>query len=412
MRTFSLRQRSGKLALAAALAALFGVSVAAPVQARVEIDFWSLFTGGDGQIMNEIVDRFNAEQSEIHVTHTIIEWGDPYYSKLITSTVAGAPPAVGVMHSSRIHSFIKQGLLTAFTDRDLERMGITASDFMSNIWERGVYEGKVYAIPLDVHPYALYMNVPMFEQAGLVVRSPQGEEELIKYVRSLTVDRDGDGIAEISGFAGYGSREWLGYLYQYGGRIMDAEGRPAFRTDAGRRALEIQREVIRATQDRIFGWFGDQSAAMQLLGPWEIGNFTRIGIDFKTDIAPQVGPYRGTWGESHLLIVPRGVRELNPEAYEAALQFISWLSLNTIEWSAGAGHVPARIDRLTVDSFLALEHQQAFARSLEFAYFWPDHRLEGEFHGQGVWPYLTDQLDANEALTRMEQIFRNIMFEN
>ena len=70
--------------------------------------------------------------------------------------------------------------------------------------------------------------------------------------------------------------------------------------------------------------------------------------------------------------------------FEAALTFISWLSLNTIEWSAGAGHVPARIDRLTVDSFLALEHQQAFARSLEFSYFWPDRRLKkASFTGKG-----------------------------
>ena len=411
MRNGNNGRRAKAASVVASLALLALAVAAAPVQAAIEIDFWSLFTGGDGQIMNELVDRFNQEHPDIHVTHTIIEWGDPYYSKLITATVAGAPPAVGVMHSSRIRSFMQQGLLTAFSDRDLERMGIASSDFMPHIWERGVYEGRSYAIPLDVHPYALYMNVPMFEQAGLVVQSPQSEAELIQYVRSLTVDKDGDGIAEISGFAGYGSREWLGYLYQYGGQIMDSEGRPAFRTDAGRRALEIQREVIRAASDRIFGWFGDQSAAMQLLGPWEIGNFTRLELEFKTDLAPQVGPQRGTWADSHLLVVPRGVRD-NPEVFDAALTFISWLSLNTIEWSAGAGHVPARIDRLTVDSFLALEHQQAFARSLEFAYFWPDHRLEGEFHGQGVWPYLTDEIDANEALARLEQAFRNVMFEN
>ena len=58
----------------------------------VEIDFWSLFTGGDGQIMNEIVARFNEEHPNIKVTHTILDWGDPYYSKLITSTVAGRRP--------------------------------------------------------------------------------------------------------------------------------------------------------------------------------------------------------------------------------------------------------------------------------------------------------------------------------
>ena len=56
------------------------------------------------------------------------------------------------MHSSRIQSFIEQGLLTALTEKDLELMGISSNDFMPNIWERGLYEGRVYAIPLTSTP--------------------------------------------------------------------------------------------------------------------------------------------------------------------------------------------------------------------------------------------------------------------
>ena len=141
------RNREMRLArvFPAVLALILAAGAAAtPAQAQVvEIDFWSLFTGGDGQIMNEIVARFNEEHPNIKVTHTILDWGDPYYSKLITSTVAGAPPAVGVMHSSRIQSFIEQGLLTALTEKDLELMGISSNDFMPNIWERAL-RGAVY----------------------------------------------------------------------------------------------------------------------------------------------------------------------------------------------------------------------------------------------------------------------------
>lgn len=383
------------------------VGLAAPI----EVSFWTLFTGGDGQMMDRLVAQFNEEHPDITVTHTILDWGDPYYSKLITSTVGGAPPAVGVMHASRIKSFIQNGLLTPLTAVDLEHLGVDASDFMPNIWEWSVEGGFVYAIPLDVHPYALYMNVPMFEQAGLPVRAPESGDEFIQFARRLTQDRTGDGIADIAGYSGYGSREWLGFLYQFGGRIVDEAGRPAFNSAAGVRAMEFQRELIGATEDRIFGWIGDRTAAMQLTGPWSIGAFTEIGLEFATAPTPQVGDEPGTWADSHLLIIPSGVRELSPEVFEAALTFIRWLTENSIQWSATAGHVPARIDRLTVEAFLELEHQLAFAESLPFSYFWPDHRFDGEFHGQGVWPYLNDEISAGEALLNMERVFTNIMAE-
>lgn len=380
--------------------------------APIELSFWSLLGGGDGQIMNELVARFNEEHEDITVTHTILDWGDPYYSKLITSTVGGSPPSVGIMHASRIYSFMSQQLIEPFTEKDLERLGLTDRDFMPNIWERGLYEGKPHAIPLDIHPYALYMNVRMFEQSGLPLESPRNQAELLSAARLLTRDVNGDGTPDIAGFTGFGSREWLGYLYQFGGQIMDENRQAAFDTDAGREALNVQLDVINQIGGAPFGWFGNETAAMQLLGPWEIGNFTRIGLDFKTDVVPQVGPEQGTWAGSHMLVIPVGIRENRPDEFEAALTFISWLSLHTIDWSAGAGHVPARIDRLTVDSFLQLEPQQAFANSLPFAQFWPDHRLEGELHNGGIWAYLTNQMPLNEAITNMVDAFRRVMEES
>lgn len=402
------RHRVAVVMLAGFIVGLLSPWIAAQT---VEIDFWTLFTGGDGQFMDRIVAKFNEEHPNIHVTHTILDWGDPYYSKLITSTVGGAPPAVGVMHASRIQSYIRNGLITEFTASDLERLGVDETYFMPNIWDWLVHEGQVYAIPLDVHPYALYMNVSMFEEAGIPVRAPEGEAEFLQYTRSLTRDRDGDGKIEVAGYAGWGSREWLGYLYQYGGRIMDEDRRPLFNSEAGMRALEFQRELIQAIGDVPFGWFGDKTAAMQLVGPWVIGQFTELKLDFATFPAPQVGQQRGTWADSHLLVIPTGIREQKPEVFDAALTFIAWLTENSIEWSAQAGHVPARIDRLTVKAFLKLEPQQAFAASLPFSYYFPDHRMEPEFHGQAVWPYLTDQISPQEALINLERVFNTLMSE-
>ena len=52
----------------------------------IELKFWSLFTGGDGEFFNAMIDEFNASQNEIHMTNDMVRFDD-YYTRLTT-----APP--------------------------------------------------------------------------------------------------------------------------------------------------------------------------------------------------------------------------------------------------------------------------------------------------------------------------------
>src|SRR5690606_41176010 len=59
--------------------------------------FWNGFTGGDGPVMQKLVDTFNAEHPNITVKMTVMEWAD-YYAKIPSAVSSGNGPDVGIMH--------------------------------------------------------------------------------------------------------------------------------------------------------------------------------------------------------------------------------------------------------------------------------------------------------------------------
>ncbi len=43
-------------------------------------------------------------------------------------------------------------------------LGLQESDFAPSVWPPGIYNGKRYGIPLDVHCLAMYYNKDHFSQ--------------------------------------------------------------------------------------------------------------------------------------------------------------------------------------------------------------------------------------------------------
>ena len=90
----------GALGAAATLAACSGGSPtsstggggATYAGGKVDLAFWNGFTGGDGPVMQDLVDRFNAEHEAITVKMTTMEWAD-YHAKLASGReFSGGPP--------------------------------------------------------------------------------------------------------------------------------------------------------------------------------------------------------------------------------------------------------------------------------------------------------------------------------
>ncbi|MBQ2049225.1 MAG: extracellular solute-binding protein, partial [Spirochaetales bacterium] len=61
------------------------------------VTFWSLFTGGDGEFFDAIIDEFNKTHTDIQLKNDTVKFDD-YYTKLTAALAAGNAPDMIVCH--------------------------------------------------------------------------------------------------------------------------------------------------------------------------------------------------------------------------------------------------------------------------------------------------------------------------
>ena len=125
------------------------------------LQYWTLFSGGDGTAMKTLVDKFNKEHDSIQIKRQRQPF-EEYYDKLFTSMTGGNSPDLAVFHTTEIQRFIDalQPLGDLISDK-------TSSAYVDSIWNETKFDGKQLALPLDTHPNGLYYNKDIFKEAGL-----------------------------------------------------------------------------------------------------------------------------------------------------------------------------------------------------------------------------------------------------
>ena len=349
-------RRNFAAALASALALL--AAVAAPARAQVEVRMWTLLSGGDGARMQALVSDFNASQRDVRVVSTTLKWGEPFYTKLITASVVGAGPDLATVHLSRIVNLAGGGVLRPISAAELAAVGLRGQDYLARQWAKSQYEGRTWAVPIDMHPLVLYYNKTLAGKAGLL--GPDGSLKPIEGVDALTeafrlaTERTGRrGLTMESSQSSYAIwRLWLSMLSQQDLAII-RDGRftygPAGAATLARVAGWFTRGYAQAGLDypASTSQFMGGNAAFMLNGVWEVPELvraTRAGtLGFDYGIAPLPRMYRNasTWTDSHAFAIPANAdRPPSPHKVEAILRFVAYVSRHSMGWAEG-GHIPA-----------------------------------------------------------------------
>ena len=104
-------------------------------------------------------------------------------------------------------------------------------DFLQGFLKSGIYNGKVYALPVFGEVEVLGYRKDLLEEAG--IKPPRTWEDLEKAAKLLTKDVDGDGEIDIWGYSTCWSRITLLYTFfsavkARGGRLLDEKGNLSF----------------------------------------------------------------------------------------------------------------------------------------------------------------------------------------
>ena len=360
---------SGSLAVgtAAAVAACGGSgSGSSSSGGKMTLQYWNLFSGGDGARMVELVNGFNKSQKDIQVKATTLTWGTPYYTKLTTSTIAGQAPDVAIMHLSRMASFAPTGVITEIDSGLMSKHGLTAGQFSPKPWQMAQSNGKLMAIPLDTHPMVMYYNKTLAQKAGLL-----GSDGLLKPITGANALTSAF-KSTMSAGAKWGLaidtedvnpwRVWLAMYAQLGGgAIVSPDGKDVLLDDAkGIEAASFMRELSLAAKvtgpatdyPAAVALFGNQKAGFFLNGEWELTTYQTDGIPFDMTLFPQVYDNPGTWSDSHSFVIPHQ-RSAAQDRLDAVMQFISYVQKHAITWAKG-GHIPAYTPAVQSAAYQAL----------------------------------------------------------
>jgi multiple sugar transport system substrate-binding protein len=348
---------------------------------RRTVVFWHLFGGGDGERLTEILAAIDAEHADSDVRQLILQWGNPYYTKLALAGVGGSPPDVAIVHATRLPSFAPAGLLEELTPELLEPHGLSADRFLEKPWKSCQLDGRQYAIPLDTHPFVLYYNTELADRAGLLengrLKSLDGETALLDACEAVKESTGKSGLI----FETRGVTPWRIFLTLYtqlgGGPILaDGGSRVDLDQDLAVRALEWMRQPHErgvAGPDVDYqgsvAFFSNQSAAFALNGEWEVTTYQAMDLPFGMTTVPRVFERAANQADSHTFVIPRDPNR-PPERLEAALTFISRLVAKGLDWAKG-GHVPAYKEIFESDEYRKLSPQSDYAEAVDRLVFDP-----------------------------------------
>ncbi len=347
--------------------------------------FWNLFGGGDGS-------RMQAMEAGYRKTHggadslqaTVFAWGNPYYSKLTLATVGNKPPDVAVAHLTRAKLLAQGGVLETITAEDFASVGLSTSDLDAKSFATQRTDGKDIAIPLDTHPFVMFFNQDVCDEAGLI------ENGKLKAITGL---KDFEAaLAEVSKVTGgtaitlanvnETATPWRMFLTLYS-QFSDVK---PYLGDDGRTITvdqEAAKEVLATLQrwtrkkwlNTALDYAGSQTqmftgkAGFYLQGEWEITTAQSIkGLKFGMVPVPQLFDKPANQADSHTFVLPK--KDRTPEQRKQAMGFIKSMLDQSYTWAQG-GHVPAYLPLRDSRKYKDLEPQADYAAAATRAVYDP-----------------------------------------
>ncbi|TDO33247.1 multiple sugar transport system substrate-binding protein [Kribbella sp. VKM Ac-2527] len=357
-----------------------------------ELTYWHLMTGGDGTVMAGLVDAVNAMNAGFRTTQTVLAWGPPYYTKLAMASAGGRAPDLAIMHASRIAGYAPGGLLEPWDLDLLAELGVRESDFPPLVWQKGLYDGQLYSIALDTHPFVLYYNTEHAAKAGVAdaIQTMDSPEAFTEVARKLQRVTGKHGLSY--GYLGDGSQMWrLFYTFyrQTGAEMKLVPGSPAQVDEAA--AVEALSFVRSLLDDTIATRSGDGGTAtseflhgesgMFFGGVWELPVLKDAKLPFDARPIPTLFGQDAAYADSHTFVLPRQSK-VSPERRRHVYQLVAEILKHSVVW-AGAGHIPAYQPVVRGSEYQQLKPQSNYAGIPAYVNYDPDAWFGGagsDFH--------------------------------
>jgi multiple sugar transport system substrate-binding protein len=350
-------------------------ALAAGSQTRVR--YWNLFSGGDGYNMIAMLDSFRKDNPRIDVKDSTLQWGSPFYTKLAMAAAGNRAPDLGVMHLGRVTGFSPGRLLDPWDVGLLAKYGVREADFNPALWKRAVIDGKLYALPLDIHVQLCFYRKDVLKKAGLLgedgrivpVTSVDEWFDVLKEAKAAT-RKDLQTIGMWSSDQNFQWWFFVAFYTQLGGTWFDdSRTEVTFDTDKATQVLQFLRRHI--TDGYANPDFAGAAGAEQFVnggpfvweGNWSVPVYDSAKIDYGATPLPPVFGKQATHAESHAFVLPHQSGR-GGDTNEGAHRLAAYIVRHARQWAAG-GHIPAYTPTLSTAAYQELSPQNEYVTAMD-----------------------------------------------
>ncbi|MEV5527030.1 extracellular solute-binding protein [Streptomyces prunicolor] len=366
---------AGGLAVAGSLAfAALGTGADALASgADTRVRYWNLFSGGDGANMIAMLDAFRKEHPGIDVKDSTLQWGNPFYTKLAMAAAGNRAPELGVMHMGRVAGFSPGRLLDPWDEDLLAKYGVRRADYNPALWNRGVIDGELYALPLDVHVQLCFYRKDVLKKAdllgddGRMIQVTSTDEWFDVLKKAKAVQKKG--LQTIGLWTNDQNFQWWFFVAFYtqldGGWFDDGNTQVLFDTDKATQVLEFFRKHVTDGYVIPGAPTGEQfinGAPFTWEGDWSVPVFSGAKLDYGATPLPPVFGRQATHAESHSFVLPHQAGR-GGATNEAAHELAAYVVTHALQWAAG-GHIPAYTPTLSTAAYKKLTPQNEYVSAM------------------------------------------------
>jgi multiple sugar transport system substrate-binding protein len=319
----------------------------------VTVEFWHSMSGPNGQAVQYLVDRFNAENEYGITVNATYQggYGDAH-QKVTAALVAGDYPDIGQSYGNNVVTYFPSNKVVQLDEFIFDpEWGI--EDFEDILIgyrneSKAFQDGKFYTLPFSKSTEVLYYNPDFFNKEGLwadregaVFTPPTTWDELETTAKAITA---------ITGKPAFGydsiANLFIIWTQQNGGAYTARDGSILFNNFEAVQAVEFFAKGVRegyfrvAGDDRYLSGPFVSGDVMMYIGSTSGSVFNKSDLfDFESAQVPMGDVRRVIQQGANFFMLDNG-----DDRKLAAFTFINFVleTENTVEWSMRSGYLPVR----------------------------------------------------------------------
>ncbi|HEY4391036.1 MAG TPA: sugar ABC transporter substrate-binding protein [Paenibacillus sp.] len=303
---------------------------------KVDLTFTIWGDVNSGSVEQKLADEFNAAHPNINVKFEPVP-GDGYGTKLTTSLASGTAPDVFLVGEGDFYSFVDKGVIEPLDDYIAKDQSFDVGIYQKDLVDMGRINDKLYYLPKDFNPLALWYNKRVFDEAGIAYPSDDWTwDDMIETAKKLTKQENGK-YTQFGFNAGTWEYPIYTYLWAHDTDIANEDGTKAegfMNSDKTVSAMQkyvdmsIGANRVSPTPQDTQTMGGDSSMfmtdklAMMVTGRWVKSDLDKSDVQYGSALIP-----KGPNGERAGIIAAAGwAMNSKSKHKEEAYELMKWLS--------------------------------------------------------------------------------------